>query len=162
MKKIIIFSLILCLLFSVVGCSKTPIENTTQPETTPTEPFETVEDKGKVNIEKEYTMEEILDIKTNWNKEYVFPCEVDKVKIEKQDKTNITMSLLATEKTFQQLIDFYNKYTANKNNKNSTKTNETYFISFEEDYVSRTIMLVKNKDNTRITITYSMDNVNRR
>ena len=72
------------------------------------------------------------------------------------------MTLAVTEKTYDEVIKFYDKYTATKQNRNSTKTAESYFISFDEDYTTRTIMMVKNTNNTFVTVTYSLDNANKR
>ena len=162
MKKIFLLLLSLIFIFSLCACSGDKAETQTSDTTSVTEPFETVEDNGKVEIQKEYTMEELLKIKTNWNKEYVFPCEVDKVKITKKDNQNIVMTLAVTEKTYDEVVKFYDKYTATKQNRNSTKTAESYFISFDEDYTTRTIMMVKNTNNTFVTVTYSLDNANKR
>lgn len=162
MKKIILLLLTLTLLFSLCACTDKNTESKVEDTVSTTEPFELVEDNGKVEIQKEYTMDELLKIKTNWNKEYVFPCETDKVKITKKDDHNITMTLAVTERTYKEVINFYDKYTATKQNRNSTKTDETYFISFDEDYTTRTIMMVKNTDNTFVTVTYSLDNANKR
>ena len=167
MKKIVVILLIALMLVSLVACSKdatdtkTPTEDifaTDLPEVT----IPTVPDNGKVEIEKKYTMQEMMEIKTSWNIEYVFPCDFENVKITKSDDTNLKMALTTDDVTYAEACSFYKQYTIGKQKMNSTNTGESYFISFEEEYVSRTIMIVNNGDNVAITVNYSMDNVNRR
>ena len=169
MKKILSLFLILLMVCSLVACADknnntdVSVSDTEQSTTTtPTEPFETTPDNGKVEYEKTYTMKEILEIKTNWQPQYAFPCDTDKVEIEEETDTKLKMSLKTSAITYDKAIEFYNKYTANKENKNKMTTLESCFYSFEEEYVARTIMIVKNKDNIKITIEYSMENVNKR
>lgn len=166
MKKIFSFFLIFVIILTLVACSNKE-ENPTNSETPSTNsteatlPSETTPDNGKVEYEKEYTMKEILEIKTNWNAKYAFPCDADKVVIESETDTTIKMSLTTRNSSFEETISFYDKYTANKEKKNKTLTSETCLFTFEEDYVARTVMIVKNKDNVVITIEYSMDIVNK-
>lgn len=166
MKKIFSLLLIFILVFSLVACNNTNTQDNnganTSSTTENTEAFETVPDKGKVEYEKEYTMKEILEIKTNWNAEYAFPCDVDKVTITKETDTEIKMSLETNNITLKEAVSFYDKYTANKDNKTKTTTAETCLFSFEEDYIARTIMIAEIKDKIVITIEYSMDDVNKR
>lgn len=164
MKKI--FAILLTLV--LVLCSLTACKNNedvpSSTESTPTQtlPFEDVKDNGDVEFEKEYTIDEILKIKTNWNKEYVFLKDVDSVSVEKKDDRNLKMSLTTNNQTFKEATEFYQKYTENKENKNFTKTPESYFVSFIEEYVSRTILVVENRDSIYIEINYSLDDVNKR
>ena len=169
MKKILSLFLVLLTICSLVACTNkdgntdTSVPDTEQSvTTTPTEPFETTPDNGKVEYEKTYTMKEVLEIKTNWQSQYAFPCDTDKVEIEEETDTKLKMSLKTSGVTYEKSVEFYDKYTANKENKNKTTTLESCFYSFEEEYVTRTIMIVKNKDNVKITIEYSMENVNKR
>ena len=150
-------------MFFCVACTKeTPPtepsmqEVVTEPEAT------TVPDKGVVEYEKKYTMDELLEIKTSWNIKYVFPTDFDKVEIIKKDDTNLKMCLSTEKCTYEEARTFYKTYTLGKQKMNTTDTGESYFVSFEEEYVNRTIMVVKNANNIVITVTYSMDNVNKR
>lgn len=167
MKKILALFLSLLMIISLVACGNSDENNpstspNTEQSTKPTEPFETAPDNGEVEYEKTYTMAEILEIKTNWQAQYAFPCDTDKVTIEEETDTRIKMSLTTSGVSYEKAVEFYDKYTANKENKNKTTTLESCFISFEEEYVTRTVMIVKNKDNVAITIEYSTENVNKR
>ncbi len=168
MKKILSLFLVLLMICSLVACTNkdentdTSTPDTEQSTPAPTEPFETTPDNGEVEYEKNYTMKEVLEIKTNWQSQYAFPCDTDKVEFEEETDTKLKMSLKTSSITYEKTVEFYDKYTANKENKNKTTTLESCFYSFEEEYVTRTIMIVKNKDNVKITIEYSMENVNKR
>ena len=164
MKKFLVLLLVFILIFcSLTACKSNEGHiNETNSKPSQTLPFEDVKDNGDVEFEKEYTIDEILKIKTNWNKEYVFLKDIDNVVVEKKDDKNIKMSLTTNTHTFKEATEFYQKYTENKENKNYTKTPESYFVSFIEEYVSRTILVVENKDNIYIEINYSLDDVNKR
>lgn len=162
MKKLFLILISFCLFFScLTACGNKDTNDNTTNTTTPVLPFEEVKDEGDVEFEKEYTIDEILEIKTNWNKEYVFLKDFDDVIIEKTDSKNIKMSLTTKNQTFDEAVAFYQKYTANKD-RNSTKTPESYFVSFVDEYVARTILVVKNQNDIYIEINYSLDDVNKR
>jgi hypothetical protein len=167
MKKIIsiLLSVVIALLFVACNSDKQNTETTVPDVTQGTENTivpETVPDNGEVEYEKEYTIKEMLEIKTSWNIQYVFPADFDKVKTVKEDNTNLKMSLVTSEISYENACDFYKKYVFGKDKLNSTDTGESLFISFEEDFVCRTITVVNNGDNVAITINYTMDNVNKR
>ena len=166
MKKIAILSMVIIIFLSCVACSNNQQNKTQMSTQIPTENTEpeptTVPDNGSIEYEKTYTMEEMLEIKTSWNIKYVFPTDFDNVKIDKKDETNLKMSLTTSKVNYVEAREFYKTYTIGKQKLNATDTGESFFVSFEEDYVSRTIMVVDNGDNVVITVTYSMDNVNKR
>lgn len=165
------FLLLLCipvLIISIVfavwvykdGHIKTP--PTTETTSQISESFETVTDNGSIDIKKEYTIDEVLKIKTNWNPQYSFPCESDSVEILNKTDTEITYFLSTDKISFNDTINFYNKYTKNKQYLNTTSTRNSFFFSFQEDFVSRTISIADNGNSISITIVYSLENTNKR
>jgi hypothetical protein len=155
--------IIIAIIFTVwIAKGEPKLNETTTEAVTAEQSFESVTDAGIIEIEKEYTLNEILQIKTNWNKEYAFPCDIEKVQITNNDEQNITMSLTTDKCTYSDAVSFYNKYTKNKEQLNSTSTQDTFFVSFVDCQVSRTISVVKDTQNIIITITYSLENTNKR
>ena len=163
--KIFVCLAIATLLFTACSTPQNIPENTKPSDKvsqTPSHRPNDADDKGEVKYEDEYTLSEILEIKTNWNKEYVFPCDISHVQIEEENDTNLVMSLKTQQITYNDALVFYENYTLDKKHRNVTNTKESCLITFEEEYVSRTIMVVQNAEDVMITITYSMDNVNKR